>query len=121
MSVTAPTGFTASGVAGSQRGALSLSMITARTPSMKSCRCTTCAPTAYSCFISSAKLAIAAPSWSSRSETFIVCGDFVLSVASVLAAHSPPSASSLSTSPRLIVALPGSFAVSGWSVRPIST
>src|SRR3546814_1304889 len=66
---------TPSGVAGFHRGALSLSTITARTPSTKSGRRITWQAMRYSIRMLSAKLDLAAPSANWRKATLIVCGD----------------------------------------------
>src|SRR3546814_3874933 len=70
---------TPSGVAGFHRGALSLSTITARTPSTKSGRRITWQAMRYSIRMLSAKLDLAAPSANWRKATLIVCGDLAAS------------------------------------------
>src|SRR3546814_13120288 len=70
---------TPSGVAGFHRGALSLSTITARTPSTKSGRRITWQAMRYSIRMLSAKLDLAAPSAHWRKATLIVRGDLAIS------------------------------------------
>ena len=83
---------TPSSVAGDHLGALSLSTITARTPSAKSWLTTMRAAMRISMAISSAKSVMAAPARIWRRATFMERGDLVLSVTSCACAQSEPSA-----------------------------
>src|SRR5579872_6560514 len=81
---------------GDQAGLLSLSTITERTPSLKSCVITWRRATRYSVTKSSAIVA-GCEAASRRNETLELIGDFGRMASSWLSAHSEPSASSAAT------------------------